>query len=329
MVQIPLGGQSQGIMDQTVGGLAMLGSYSDEEDVGDGLTDYLREQKGKKSNGIVAYGNGEDFSDSESSSSEAEETEPNEPSALVLVDYADDDYVSDKDEEENDSALSPSSVVSLPSSELLKVDSPSAPSDASMLLQNQVVPSHPPPHLIEDQNSRKHKREENLDEYFSMLPPAKKSCSKPLREKVRKFLKLKDQGQSINGKISKMKDLRNPYILEHLLTRHDLDELGSNYPAGQFDPHGFDSGEFHEALQTAQYERMKPQGGQKGIIEFTSNSKAEPSNIPGTTAEGQGGGPRRNSSRWDVGGQLAGVGTQPNSFSSLSSSISSKPNRKI
>jgi len=93
--------------------------------------------------------------------------------------------------------------------------------------------------------------------------------------------------------------MRNPYILEHLLVRHDLDELGSNYPSDRFNPHGFKESEYHDELQKAQCEFLRPQS-KKGIIEFTNGSRPETSSIPGT-CEARGPDLPQRKSRWDVG----------------------------
>ena len=188
--------------------------------------------------------------------------------------------------------------------------------------------------------SRKRNVEVDTDSLFSMLPLANKACTNSLKCKVKKFLKLKHQGQSINGKISQMKDLRNPYILNYLLTRHDLDELGSNYPLDRFDPHGFEPSEFHEELQTAQYDRMLSRT-QKSI-ETSSTLNAEHLHLSGNSkTEGTTTRERRNSTRWDVGG-LPPSGILPQHTVSAfrcsqqqaipkrnAYSLSSKQNRKI
>ena len=65
------------------------------------MSDYLKEQKGKKySNGNFVNGNSFVQSDSATSSSEVEDNEPTELRAPLLVDYADDENNSDKNEEE-------------------------------------------------------------------------------------------------------------------------------------------------------------------------------------------------------------------------------------
>ena len=264
------------------GGLALLGNYSDEEEAGDDLDAYVTKSNvGRKKRRHQEFVENDD----DSSADEAENQEPEMPQAALFLGYEDDS------DEENDEEEQEHRIPTSPKAEEVGADMndsfPQRPPSPE-----KTFPTSPAVEIVEaaPAPSRKVKRE--LDDMFNLLPPAKKSCPKDLRDKVKKYMQLKDQGQSINGKISTMKSLRNPYILEDLLVRHGLDELGSNFSIERFNPKGFEASDFHEALQEAQTQMMQAQA-KKSMVEFT-NGVVESSTLPG---------PRKGSiSRWDVAG---------------------------
>jgi hypothetical protein len=298
------------------GGLALLGDYSDEEEAGADLDAYVASKDHSKKRSLDASHQElvHNSDDSDSSSDERDDQEPELPQAALFLDYG-----SEGGEEEDDDERR---ILTSPEAEENEVDDVSA-SFPQKSPSPESFPDYPPkePEVAAVPPSRKVKRDD-LDEMFNMLPPAKKSCPKDLRDKVKKYMLLKDQGQSINGKISTMKSLRNPYILEDLLMRHGLDELGSNFSKDRFNPHGFEPSDFHESLQATQHSMMSGPS-KKGIVEITNGSKIESSTLSGSTSEvGNGRRLRKESrknsnTRWDVG--VAGVGIQPNSSSGSNS----------
>ena len=150
------------------------------------------------------------------------------------------------------------------------------------------------------------KRKRKIDELFPMLPPAQRGCPKALRRKIDKYLTQRGQRQSVNGKLSTMKGLRNPYILEHLIVHHDLDELGSNFPKSTFDPHGFDESEYFDNLQKKWSEQgskssslsASGSGTVRASVEFTQG-KLEPRK-GGETRKSRSGRKSGGVSKWDM-----------------------------
>ena len=272
------------------GGLALIGDYSDEEEAGADLDAYVGKSgvrtKKRKHQEFVE-------NDDDSSADEAETQEPEMPQAALFLDYGtDSDEEKDDEEEERQTFASPEPEEMDASDNFRAASLVSEPTPVSPAAQDVKDAAPAPPR----------KRVHELDEMFNLLPPAKRSCPKDLRDKVKKYMQLKDQGQSINGKISTMKSLRNPYILEDLLVRHGLDELGSNFSTERFNPHGFHPSDFHEALQKTQHQMMTAQAKkQQGIVEFTNGTKTESSTLAGSTGDGRRA-RKGNISRWDVAG---------------------------
>lgn len=64
-----------------------------------------------------------------------------------------------------------------------------------------------------------------------------------------KFLALrKTTGRSYNAEVRNRKEYRNPDFLRHAVTYQDIDEIGSCFSKGVFDPHGYDQSDFYDEI---------------------------------------------------------------------------------
>lgn len=75
--------------------------------------------------------------------------------------------------------------------------------------------------------------------------------------RIQDLLTFKAAGASINRDLNKQKDLKNPDILDRLIKRHDLLEIGSNYPPEIFNPFDWPAEAFYDKISEKQLAMME------------------------------------------------------------------------
>lgn len=78
-----------------------------------------------------------------------------------------------------------------------------------------------------------------------------------VKAKIQEHLAHRRAGASINRELNKQKELKNPDILERLIKRHDLLEIGSNYPPEIFNPFDWPSEAFYDKISEQQLTMME------------------------------------------------------------------------
>ncbi|KAL9979596.1 hypothetical protein ACROYT_G017277 [Oculina patagonica] len=129
------------------------------------------------------------------------------------------------------------------------------------------------------------------------LPPEPEGrCSNKLQEKILKLLEKKHrENLDLNTNIQNRKDFRNPSIYKKLVSFLNIDETGSNYPKSLFDPTCWTEDSYYENLSKAQkeaYERKEKEKAKQARtqVEFVSGTKK-----PITGEE-----TKKRKSKWDV-----------------------------
>lgn len=90
------------------------------------------------------------------------------------------------------------------------------------------------------------------------IPPEPETPCDPEREaKVAHFLSLRESGHKLNEHLQRNKAFRNPRIYAKLVEFIELDEVGSNFPKEEFDPHGFPHEAYIDGLMEAQQRVME------------------------------------------------------------------------
>ncbi|KAI5071382.1 hypothetical protein GOP47_0013633 [Adiantum capillus-veneris] len=89
----------------------------------------------------------------------------------------------------------------------------------------------------------------DLDALADFLPPPPtEKCSLDLQKKFARFLAYKNAGRSFNEELRKSKGYRNPDFLQRAVKHQEIDQIGSRFSKEIFDPHGYDSSDFYDAL---------------------------------------------------------------------------------
>ena len=134
-------------------------------------------------------------------------------------------------------------------------------------------------------------------------------CSTKLQEKIRFLLELKHRKNlDFNTSIQKRKSFKDPGMYKILLSFLNLDEYGSNFSKGLFDPTGWREESFYDNLSKAQKEAYKEKEREKAKqararIEFVSGTKTA------AKRPARGERPKKRKRRWDVGPAPAVVKT--------------------
>jgi len=112
------------------------------------------------------------------------------------------------------------------------------------------------------------------------LPPAPAGeCLSHIRKNVEHYTTLKEvKGLSVNDDLRDKKEFRNPGILELLMSMYNIKETGSNYPVDVFDPNGYDSRLYFDALrrQQADRERRKEETKVREFVTHNANAQTVP-----------------------------------------------------
>ncbi|GMH06940.1 hypothetical protein Nepgr_008780 [Nepenthes gracilis] len=144
------------------------------------------------------------------------------------------------------------------------------------ILQSDVVYKIPKESEIAVSESAKMSEEvvKDVDPLDSFLPPPPKAkCSDELQEKINKFLAYKRLGKSFNAEVRNRKDYRNPDFLQHAVRYQEVDEIGSCFSKDVFDPHGYDSSDFYDAIEADmkhEVERKELEKKKNQKMEFVS-----------------------------------------------------------
>ncbi|XP_057860494.1 uncharacterized protein LOC131069151 isoform X2 [Cryptomeria japonica] len=89
----------------------------------------------------------------------------------------------------------------------------------------------------------------NQDPLADFLPPPPTSkCSEELRNKINRYLMLKNAGRSFNEELRNSKGYRNPDFLQRAVKYQEIDQIGSCFRKDMFDPHGYDPSDYYDAL---------------------------------------------------------------------------------
>eukprot|EP01126_Amoeba_proteus_P055267 TRINITY_DN6849_c1_g1_i1.p1 TRINITY_DN6849_c1_g1~~TRINITY_DN6849_c1_g1_i1.p1 ORF type:complete len:105 (-),score=24.70 TRINITY_DN6849_c1_g1_i1:85-399(-) len=67
----------------------------------------------------------------------------------------------------------------------------------------------------------------------------------------------KRAGKIVNRELHKKKEFKNPDILETLINKHRLLEIGSNYPHSIFDPFMWTEDAFYDKISTKQIKMVE------------------------------------------------------------------------
>eukprot|EP00271_Cylindrocystis_brebissonii_P022011 TRINITY_DN8222_c0_g1_i2.p1 TRINITY_DN8222_c0_g1~~TRINITY_DN8222_c0_g1_i2.p1 ORF type:complete len:524 (-),score=147.26 TRINITY_DN8222_c0_g1_i2:112-1683(-) len=113
---------------------------------------------------------------------------------------------------------------------------------------------------------------ESSSDVEGFLPPRPPgSCSIELQAKFTKFLELKRQGQKFNDALRMSKGYRNPDLMQQLVEKMGIDEIGSCFPKSIFDPHGLNKNDYFDKLvlqQRRDSERKEQERKTCGVVEF-------------------------------------------------------------
>jgi len=113
---------------------------------------------------------------------------------------------------------------------------------------------------------------------IELPPPPPGKASQKLQDNVMKLVSNVYQGhKNYNALIQNKKEFRNPSIYEKLIDLLDLDEMGTNYSPGQFDPYFWiESKESnYEALAKVQSDLMEKRAKDKTKVEVVSGAKKD------------------------------------------------------
>lgn len=137
-------------------------------------------------------------------------------SALRLVSYHDDTYVSDEDDDNR--------------SDTSEKAAEAAPMEAEPEVREDET-------VEEVSKADEEKKRDRFAEYGFSLPEVKGKCPPELQEKITKmYERMKLNNLDMNKVIQERKEFRNPSIYEKLIQFCDIDELGTNYPPELYDP---------------------------------------------------------------------------------------------
>ncbi|KAL1367636.1 hypothetical protein AAHE18_02G066000 [Arachis hypogaea] len=96
-------------------------------------------------------------------------------------------------------------------------------------------------------------------------PPPKAKCSEELQRKINKFFEYKKAGKSFNAEVRNRKNYRNPDFLLHAVRYQEIDQIGSCFSKDVFDPHGYDSSDLFDEIESTEDEFIAG-GTQPGIV---------------------------------------------------------------
>lgn len=138
------------------------------------------------------------------------------------------------------------------------------------------------------------------------LPPEPTGrCSPRLYEKVLTLHEKMESGLDMNNMIQSRKDFRNPSIYEKLIQFCNLNELGTNYPAGTYDPSKWGKESFYEELarvQKVEMDRREKEKKERTKVEFVSGTKKPVATVIEDDL-------KKRKSKWDqVGASALGAG---------------------
>ncbi|CAF1437477.1 unnamed protein product [Rotaria sp. Silwood1] len=83
-------------------------------------------------------------------------------------------------------------------------------------------------------------------------PESTKRCSTNFQEKFEEYKRFKKTDVDHNVRIQELKDFRNPYMYERMISYLDIDEIGTNFPQELYDPHWWGKESYYEELSKAQ-----------------------------------------------------------------------------
>lgn len=116
---------------------------------------------------------------------------------------------------------------------------------------------------------------EAMDDFLPPAPAGK--CSEELQSKFAKYLALKNNGRSFNGELRNSKGYRNPDFLQRAVRHQEIDQIGSCFKKEVFDPHGYDPGDYYDAITAElnkEMERKEQERKQSQRLEFIRGSVA-------------------------------------------------------
>ncbi|CAE6374059.1 unnamed protein product [Rhizoctonia solani] len=121
-------------------------------------------------------------------------------------------------------------------------------------------------------------------ENFGIPPPSEDPVDAELSAKISKFLALKKQGTHFNDILMKNKSFNNPHIYAKLVDFVEVDETGTNFPKGMWDPHDIQPEWYAEEIATAQKKRSAETAaaqapGKRSRIAFDTASSSSTSSI--------------------------------------------------
>ncbi|EAL67592.1 hypothetical protein DDB_G0279635 [Dictyostelium discoideum AX4] len=98
----------------------------------------------------------------------------------------------------------------------------------------------------------KSKIKQNIDTSFIPEAPKDSQVDFGLKEKIIRYHKMKQDGISINQALRNSSSFKNPSVIEKLISFCEIDELGSNYPLSQFNPHSYPLDDYYKPLNEKQ-----------------------------------------------------------------------------
>jgi hypothetical protein len=90
--------------------------------------------------------------------------------------------------------------------------------------------------------------ERDYASWGALFPETDYICDPELQARIANFHKMKLSGRSLNRELRKSKAFRNPDILDKLVKRSGLKELGSNYPSHLFDPYAIPETDYYDSI---------------------------------------------------------------------------------
>lgn len=106
--------------------------------------------------------------------------------------------------------------------------------------------------------------DEAVDDFLP--PPPQEKCSEALQTRFTRYLALKNSGRSFNEDLRNSKGYRNPDFLQRAVRYQEIDQIGSCFNKEVFDPHGYDPGDYYDAIYAEQKKHAARKQGQP--IEF-------------------------------------------------------------
>ncbi|KAK5582528.1 hypothetical protein RB653_004113 [Dictyostelium firmibasis] len=98
----------------------------------------------------------------------------------------------------------------------------------------------------------KSKKKQIIDTSFIPEVPKDSEVDLELKEKIFRYHKMKQNGISINQSLRSSQSFKNPSVIEKLIAFCEIDELGSNYPLSQFNPHSYSIDDYYKPLNEKQ-----------------------------------------------------------------------------